>query len=88
MLIRLAQIALFLIGLFLPFWLLPDPLPPNLDKGQLGMGATALGVAFAYVGTVGISNLLASIRRRCARQRGTDPGPERIAWRSQPLIED
>lgn len=73
---KLAQVALFCVGLFLPFALMPHPLPPHIDKGQIGIGAMALGVAFAYLGTVGISHLLASARG--ARKRRAGSGDEGV----------
>mgnify|MGYP001602988108 CR=1 FL=1 len=76
---KLAQAVLFVAGLFLPFALLPHPLPPSIDKGQLGIGAIACGIALAWLGTVGISHLLSAARGAGDRRGGSSA--ERIARR-------
>jgi hypothetical protein len=85
---KLVQFVLFAVGLFLPFVFLPHPLPPNVDAAQIGVFALACGVALAFLGTVGISHLFSTLRRRGARQRRASACTESVAGRVQALPKD
>lgn len=80
------QFMLFCVGLFLPFALLPHPLPPHINERDLGMGAMALGVALAFLGTVGIKHLF-SVAAARARKRSADASAEGVAGRVHPTAE-
>lgn len=82
---KLWQFLLFGVGCFLPVAVMPHPLPPTVDKGMYGIACAGIGVAVAWLGSVGIANLLAIARGDGGRKRRASACTESVTGRAKPL---